>query len=227
MKNNLLSNDTVQHNSESGTHLEIEKKYLIKKSGVDLIEKKCLELSLPLVSHQYEKNQNFDRDGIFEKDDARLRLRTKIKDLNSHVKNFEFTYKKRLGIENDIKKETELNYNFTSDQSSENLFSIFLLVGLSERDSYERIRKTFANKKIQLTIDEFPFGYIAELEGDEHYVLEYEKLLNMEDLITYGKSCDDVYLELCNKKGVEAKRHILFDDIDMPKLEDYIKTWKK
>lgn len=49
----------------------------------------------------------------------------------------------------------------------------------------------------------------------------------MEDLITYGKSCDDVYLELCNKKGVEAKRHILFDDIDMPKLEDYIDTRKK
>ena len=223
----LVLDKNNTHGSSSGVHIEIEKKYLIKKIEVDLIEKKCLEISLPLVSHQYEKNQNFDRDGIFEKDDARLRLRTKIKDLNSHVKNFEFTYKKRLGIENDIKKETELNYNFTSDQSSENLFSIFLLVGLSERDSYERIRKTFANKKIQLTIDEFPFGYIAELEGDEHYVLEYEKLLNMEDLITYGKSCDDVYLELCNKKGVEAKRHILFDDIDMPKLEDYIKTWMK
>lgn len=215
------------NNLDFGSYLEIEKKYLVTKLEVDLIEKKCLEISLPLISHQYEKNQNFDRDGIFEKEDARLRLRTKIKDLNSHIKNFEFTYKKRLGIENGIKKETELNYNFTSDQSSENLFSIFSLIGLSERDSYERRRKTFANKKIQLTIDEFPFGYIIELEGDESAVLEYEKLLNMEHLVPYGKSCDDVYMELCNKKGVKVKNHILFDDIDMPKLEDYIKTWKK
>ena len=223
----LVANKTVSHGTLSGIHLEIEKKYLVIRSEVELIEKKCLEVSLLLVSHQYEKNQNFDRDGIFEKDDARLRLRTKIKDMNSHVKNFEFTYKKRLDIENGIKKETELNYNFTSDQPSENLLAIFTLTGLTERDSYERRRKTFTNNDIQLTIDEFPFGYIAELEGDEDKVLEYEKLLYMEGLVQYGKSCDDVYMELCQKKGVEAKRHILFADMDMPKLEDYIKIWKK
>ena len=38
-------------------HLEIEKKYLLKKSEVELVEKKCLEISLPQISHQYEKNQ--------------------------------------------------------------------------------------------------------------------------------------------------------------------------
>lgn len=210
-----------------GTHLEIEKKYLVRKNEVEFIENKCLEISLPLISHQYEKNQNFDRDNIFEKDDARLRLRTKIKDLNSHLKEFEFTYKKRLGIENGIKKETELNYFFTSEQSSENLLSIFKITGLVERDSYERRRKTFSNNEIQLTIDEFPFGYIVELEGDEEKVLIYEKVLNMENCVQYGASCDDVYIEICNKKGVIPKKHILFEDIEMPKLEDYLNTWKE
>jgi adenylate cyclase class IV len=223
----LVEDKAVLHSNSSGVHLEIEKKYLVTKSQVEMVEKKCLEISLSLISHQYEKNQNFDRDGIFENDDARLRLRTKIKDLNSHVKNFEFTYKKRLGIENGIKKETELNYNFTSDQPSENLLAIFTLTGLTERDSYERTRKTFTNKDVQLTIDEFPFGYIAELEGDEDKVLEYEKLLSMEGMLQYGKSCDDVYMELCQKKGVEPKNRILFEDTDMPKLDEYIKTWKK
>ncbi len=206
-------------------YLEIEKKYLLTKMQVDLVEKKCLEISLPQISNQYEKNQNFDRDGIFEKDDARLRLRTKISDPNGQIKNFEFTYKKRLGIENGIKKETELNYNFYSTQSSQNLIEIFKTIGLIERDSYERTRKTFSNNEIQLTIDEFPFGYIAEIEGDEDKVLKYEKLLNMENFIQYGKSCDDIYLELCREKGIKPKNSILFNDDDMPKLEEYITSF--
>ena len=215
------------HINSQGIHLEIERKYLLKKSQVESIENKCLEIFLPQTSHQYEKNQNFDRDNLFEKDDARLRLRTKITDSNEQIKNFEFTYKKRLIIKNGTKKETELNYNFDSNQPVENLVSIFKIIGLTERDSYERRRKTFSNNDIQLTIDEFPFGYIAEIEGEEKKVLEYEKLLNMSNLVQYGASCDDVYMELCHKKGIKPKTSILFSDTDMPKLEEYIKTWKK
>ena len=223
----LLTDKSVPYRNLYGAYLEVEKKYLVTKLEAELIEKKCLEMSLPLESYQYEKNQNFDRDGVFEKDDARLRLRTKVSDFNSHFKEFEFTYKKRLSIENDIKKETELSYSFESKQSSENLLSIFKITGLIERDSYERRRKMFSNKDVQFTIDEFPFGYIVEIEGDEDKVLEYEKLLDMGDLVQYGKSCDDLYAELCKKKNIEPKHHILFGDKDMPKLEDYIETWKK
>ncbi len=224
---NLISDINIKHSNLSGTYLEIEKKYLLKKSDLELFEKKLLELSLSQISHQYEKNQNFDRNGIFEKEDARLRLRTKITDLNGQTKNFEFTYKKRLSIKNGIKKETEVSYNFDSNQPAENLLSLFKIIGLNERDSYERIRKTFSNDDIKITIDEFPFGYIVEIEGEELKVLEYENLLNMNNFIQYGASCDDLYMELCNKKGVKPKNFILFGDLDMPKLEDYIETWKK
>ena len=211
----------------SGLHLEIEKKYLLTKLDVDLLEKKCLEIVLPQISHLYEKNQNFDKDNIFEKDDARLRLRTKIANINGQEKNFEFTYKKRLTTKNGIKKESELNYNFSSAQSPENLLNLFKIIGLSEKDSYERMRKTFKNNEIQLTIDEFPFGYIAELEGDEEMVIKYDKLLNMSCFAQYELSCDDVYAELCKNKGIKQKTDILFSDKDMPNLEKYIKIWKK
>lgn len=227
-KMNHSKNLVVDKNiNPSGIHLEVEKKYLLKKSDVELIENKCSEISLPLISHQYEKNQNFDKNGVFEKDDARLRLRTKIADLNNQEKNFEFTYKKRLGIENGIKKETELHYDFNSNQSSENLLSIFKIIELTERDSYERTRKTYSNDDIKLTIDEFPFGYVAEIEGKEQKVLEYERLLNMSNLVQYGASCDDLYMELCQKKGITPKNNILFGDKNMPNLEEFIKTWKK
>ncbi|MCC7160668.1 nucleoside monophosphate kinase [Candidatus Nomurabacteria bacterium] len=219
-KNNNLIHPT-------GQYLEIEKKYLLTKLEVDLLEKKCIELGLSLISHVYEKNQNFDRDNIFEKDDARLRLRTKIADMNEQEKSFEFTYKKRLNTDNGIKKETELNYNFSSVQSSENLLDLFKIIGLVEKDSYERMRKTFKNDEIQITIDEFPFGYIVEIEGDEEMVVKYDNILNMNNFVQYSLSCDDVYAELCKKKGVKPKTHILFGDRDMPKLEKYIKTWKK
>lgn len=218
-------NDIYIH--PSGLHLEVEKKYLLTKSEADLLEKKCLKISLSQTSYAYEKNQNFDRDNLFEKDDARLRLRTKIKDLNGQEKHFEFTYKKRLSIENGIKKENELSFNFNSTQSSENFLALFHVIGLNEKDSYERIRKSFSNDEIQLTIDEFPFGYIAELEGEEEMVLKYEKLLDMSNFVQYGASCDDVYTELCDKKSIKPKINILFNDKDMPNLEEYIKTWKK
>ncbi len=57
--------------------------------------------------------------------------------------------------------------------------------------------------------------------------MEYENLLNMTDFVQYGASCDDLYMELCNKKGIKSKNVILFGDRDMPNLEEYIKTWKK
>ncbi|MEK7564586.1 MAG: CYTH domain-containing protein [Patescibacteria group bacterium] len=223
----LITNKHEHVQNVSGSFIEIEKKYLLSKKEVELLEQKCIEISLQQTSHAYEKNQNFDRENIFEKDDARLRLRTKILDLNGQEKNFEFTYKKRLSTEGGIKKESELNFNFTSTQSSENLLSIFKIMGFNEKDSYERIRKTFKNNEIQLTIDEFPFGYIAEIEGEEEMVLKYDNLLKMSNFLLYSLSCDDVYAELCRKKRIKPKNNILFEDKDMPKLEDYLKTWKR
>ena len=96
---------------------------------MELVEKKCLEISLPQISHQYEKNQNFDRDGIFEKDDARLRLRTKIENSNNKFKSSEFTYKKRLDIENGIKKKLNL---ITISVLSKHLKIFYLFSKLSD-----------------------------------------------------------------------------------------------
>ncbi len=49
----------------------------------------------------------------------------------------------------------------------------------------------------------------------------------MNNFVQYGASCDDVYVELCLKKGIEPKTSILFGDKEMPNLEEYIKTWKQ
>lgn len=211
---------------DTGVYLEIEKKFIVSKINARDIEDRCLCLGLQKSAHAYEKNQNFDRENMFAKDDARLRLRTKMVDVNGQTKNFEFTYKKRISVDGGIKKETELTYEFESSQSSENLISLFDIIGLSERDSYERIRKTYSNEEIQVTIDEFPFGYVIELEGEEAFVVKYELGLDMKDYINYQKSCDDLYEDLCLKKGITPKKHILFNDTEMPLIEDFLGTWK-
>ena len=89
---NLINEKKNTHLTEIGVHLEIEKKYLLIKSEVDFVEKKCQEILLSQISNQYEKNQNFDKDNMFDKEDARLRLRTKISDLNNQNKSFEFLF---------------------------------------------------------------------------------------------------------------------------------------
>jgi adenylate cyclase class IV len=91
-------------------------------------------------------------------------------------------------------------------------------MGYEITTSYERYRETYKTKDIKITLDEFPFGYILEIEGEEDSINKICDLLKLDREKSYPLSCDDVYVELCEKQNIKPKDHILFDDSEIPKI---------
>lgn len=161
----------------------------------------------------YELTVMYDsKDRRLYADDSRLRLR-KIIDLEDDKESCELSYKKpktRKGI----KVEEEIEVEASSFQESE---KILAKLGYQSVSSYERIRDTFNVDSCKVTIDNFPFAYILEIEGNK---LDIKKVagklgLNLRENIT--KSCDDIYAEMRKASHKEVKKDILFGNASLQK----------
>ena len=80
--------------------------------------------------------------------------------------------------------------------------------------------------------DTFPYGHVVELElkeaADEKVLEEVAGMLGLDACSTSTLSCDDMYKKLCALKHVEPRKDILFDDPDMPKMNEALeKGWLK
>jgi len=195
-------------------HIEKEIKFLFSAN-------EAKELSSSLKNWRgnrlYEKTTMFDNDdGIMYHKDARLRIR-EIKSKKHYIT--EFSYKKRL-LENmgSIKREEEIELAFSIDSSP--LISILENMGFYPISSYERFRTTYQINNTKTTLDEFPFGWILEIEGEEDSIEEVVNLLGLDEEKATLESCDDVYSRICKERNIIPKNDILFDDKNMP----YINT---
>ncbi len=203
----------------TGVNIETEIKFPLSRERATLIRNQLLEIPEVLFTgKKYEKTINFDTaDEHIAKDDARLRVRiigNSPKDNSSHI---EFCHKKRIKT-GDIKKEEEIEVSFSTDIST--FQNILKKMGYSQRDSYERYRETYRLGDVKITLDEFPFGYLLEIEGSETDIQETMKKMSLSSTESYPLSCDDFYEHLCEKKGLKPKKHILFGDKNMPRYEE-------
>lgn len=199
--------------------IETEIKFPISGERAVLIRNQLMEMSEVIFEgKKYEKTLNFDTDDEhIGKDDARLRVRiigNSPKDNSPHI---EFCYKKRIKT-GDIKKEEETEMSFAGDK--ETFQNILEKMGYFQRDSYERYRETYRLGEVKITLDEFPFGYLLEIEGNKTNIQETMKKISFSFAEAYPLSCDDFYEHLCKKKDLKPKKHILFSDKDMPRYEE-------
>jgi len=194
---------------------EIEIKYKILSTNLDKI--KNLLAKYESKGRKYENNIMFDNEQkTMYSVDARLRVRLISETREAKDKHIELTYKRRLSVENGIKKEEEIEVEF--DTNASDFLEILNKMGYHRTTSYERYRETFVTPNhIKVTFDEFPYGIVLEIEGEESSLIELEKELELSDLGRYALSCDDLYRELCEKEGKNHKQDISFDDADMPK----------
>jgi adenylate cyclase class IV len=148
--------------------------------------------------------------------DARLRVRLISETRESQDKHIQLTYKRRLSVENGIKKEEEIEVEF--DTNADDFIKILNKMGYKRTTSYERYREIFVTTNhIKITYDEFPYGVVLEIEGEESDLIVLENELGLSKEGRYALSCDDLYCELCQQEGKEPKKDISFDDADMPK----------
>jgi len=200
---------------------ELEIKYLFGKKDIKKIKKAIENIDGILKTGRfYEKTVMFDnKSKIMDNEDARLRVREISKTKKNTKICIEFSYKKRVRANGGIKKEEEIELSF--EENPGDLHKILYKMGFVPITSYERHRETYKTDEndIKITIDEFPFGYILEIEGNEKNIKSYNNKLKLNIKDSYPLSCDDVYVELCQRYGVTPKDNILFDDSEMPQIK--------
>lgn len=219
-KKELISNKNIGITTSQNI-IEIESKYLLNSKEALVFVDDFSKMGAELNDYGYEKNENYDKNKELQKEDARFRVRTKLSEITGD-KTYEITYKKRLGFDDGIKKEKEVNLDIGGLKGS--FHELISSLGYSVRDSYERMRRTFFYQNLKITIDEFPFGYILEIEGEEEYVRDFGDKY-CKNYKSVEMSCDDVYEMLCKEAKIEPSKHIEFSDKSMPSLDDYLRGY--
>ena len=90
-------------------------------------------------------------------------------------------------------------------------------------DSYERYRTVYEDEDVSISIDEFPFGIVLEIEskkeqGVDAILRQWTDRLKLNQKDAYPLSWDDKYRELCLAQGMEPFAHVRFGQ-PMPRFE--------
>lgn len=172
--------------------LEIEKKYRIDKKRLVELAKKLEELGATFTNETFEENY-LHRGGVLDGRSAFLRLRK-----TNHVNTL--TYKEKVTTDNDFKHQIEFETIVSDVEATEHIIE---KLGYELSIVYEKHRKSWHLGKVEVVLDELPFGFYMEIEGEMDQILKAEKKLGATDLepeargyprltLKYGKPNGDV-----------------------------------
>lgn len=179
--------------------LEIEKKYILDKKLLVELTAKLNEIG-EFAYETFEENY-LHRGGILDNLNAVLRLRkTQTRTL--------LTFKEKIANAGDIKHQIEFETEVADVDAMENIIE---KLGYHLSVVYEKHRKAWHLGKVEVVLDELPFGYYMEIEGEVKNILKAEKLLGAEDLtpeargyprltLKFGKEIEGVFEARFEKK---------------------------
>jgi len=170
--------------------IEIEKKYLLDKKRLVELATKLAELGATFTYEAFEENY-LHRGGVLDERDAVLRLR------KSEFRTT-LTYKEKTGVVDDFKHQIEFETEVTDVEATENIIQ---KLGYRLAIVYEKHRKAWRLNDVEVVLDELPFGYYMEIEGEKEAILETEKLLEVADLTNESRG----YPKLTAKFGTLLK----------------------
>ncbi len=169
--------------------IEIEKKYrLTKRQRVEVLRR------LPRIAAQ-RKGEEFEVNTLYASET--LDLGRSILRLRRIGKRGILTYKERLPTRSDIKHQRE---NETRVDNPDALELILAALGFSPALVYEKRRETWRLGKVEIVIDELPFGLFMEIEGTEQGIREVESKLAIKRL----RSESATYPQLSLKHGIDS-----------------------
>jgi adenylate cyclase, class 2 len=150
--------------------IEIEKKYRLSETQHKKILRNLQEIGAEYAGEDFEENLIF-QGGFSSKDGGILRVR---KTTGKTI----LTYKKRIqnefAVKQQIEYETEVDDGEAIEQIIENL-------GIKKTLVYEKRRKTWRFRNVEIVLDELPFGSFMEIEGSITAIAEAEMFLGAED----------------------------------------------
>jgi len=170
--------------------VEIEKKYIIDKKKLVELTAKLGELGAQFSYETFEENY-LHRGGLLDLTPAVLRLRkTEAKTT--------LTYKEKLATDSAFKQQIEFETEVSDVEAMENIIG---KLGYKLAIVYEKHRKAWHLGQVEVVLDELPFGYYMEIEGDKEDILTAERLLGAHDLQPEARG----YPRLTIKFGKENK----------------------
>ncbi|HQZ95425.1 MAG TPA: class IV adenylate cyclase [Pyrinomonadaceae bacterium] len=146
--------------------LEIEKKYRIDKKIIVELATKLGEMGAAFSYEVFEENY-LHRGGLLDGRSATLRVRKT--DFRTTL-----TYKEKVATENDFKHQIEFETDVSNVDATE---SIIEKLGYKLSVIYEKHRKAWHFNNVEIVLDELPFGYYMEIEGEMDDITTVEKLL--------------------------------------------------
>jgi adenylate cyclase class 2 len=151
--------------------IEIEKKYRIdKKTLVDLTAR-LAELGAEFAYETFEENY-LHRGGHLDPANSVLRLRKTDKQTT-------LTYKEKMGLNGDFKHQIEFETVVSDVDATENIIQ---KLGYKLSVIYEKHRKAWHFRNVEVVLDELPFGYFMEIEGSMKSISAVEKQLGADKL---------------------------------------------
>lgn len=150
--------------------IETEKKYRLTKEQYKRIFDDLNELNAEFIGEDFEVNELYGG-GILDDEKALLRVR-KINEKTI------LTYKKHIRNDFGIKQHTEHETEVANLEAIEN---IIRCLGFEMGMLYEKRRKKFLLQKVEVVLDELPFGLFLEIEGKLTDIAMIEMLLEMDD----------------------------------------------
>ena len=168
--------------------IEIEKKYRLTAGRSNEIAGSLLEFGAEYRGEVFEENTLFTNTALAETG-AVIRLRK----TNGRST---LTYKKRQSSFSDAKQHEE-HESEVADPGA--VRTILENIGLRPVLIYEKKRKTYRLRNMEVVLDELPFGLFMEIEGPLTAIAEAELLLRLDDLTVEHET----YPRLTARHGVK------------------------
>jgi len=150
--------------------IEIEKKYRLTLQQSEQIIVNLQEFGAEFQGEDFETNTLYGG-GILDEKLAVLRIR---KTQNKTI----LTYKQRIQNSSEIKHQIEHETNVEREEEIEKIIEN---LGFVKAVIYEKRRKTWSFRNVEVVLDELPFGLFMEIEGSIQDITEAEMLLDAED----------------------------------------------
>ncbi len=160
--------------------LEIEKKYRLTVEQRAFVLDALNNIGAEYSGENLEENTIYGGD-VLEEQNAAVRIR---KTQDGAI----LTYKKRILNNLSFKQQIEHESGVSDVAEVE---AILRYLGLTPRLVYEKRRKTWRFRSVEIVLDELPFGLFMEIEGSITGIAEAEMLLDIEhfesELETYPR----------------------------------------
>ena len=192
------------------------------KDIISKLDSSGLNRSLKTYEKTSQYNHSDKRFDFYSLDiDGRFRIRVSK---NDEISKCMISWKRRLKdtTDNLVNKEEEKEVRINFEDYDNLIFLLNNVLHMELVESYERYRTNYSNEEIEISVDEYPFGFALEIENKGQddpieTVKKYVSILGLDINNSYRLSWDDKYSELCKEQNIKELKEVAFGK-EMPKI---------